>query len=356
MKSRSIFIAVHGQDDNLGDSVLRRAMVDAARRSGLRLHVLIGQNGVGYCSALGLCESDVIYRSRAEWSRALAVAAIGGRAHVISNAGEIQLNRRRIKILLSEIALLSLVALRGGQRLATGLGIRQASGPRVALLRLWARMFGLVSWRDSPSRELAGGRGVVSPDWSLALGTAVSSWLPSHERTTVVLSFRGDRPSPPNETLEQIREVCQGSGLKLVVVTQVARDAERNESVAQLLDARHLRPDSNRFDHSTWESQVRDLYRTTRFAFSDRLHVLMIAATEGCVPVGPGEDPKIHRTFEAAGLTLRQIGARDRGVNTEFDALVVQIQRARDELAGLSGKMVERMAVPSDLVPREAPS
>lgn len=343
MSRRDVFIAVHGQDDNLGDSVLRRPMVDAARSAGHRLQVLVGRNSPEYCSALGLAAEDVLYASRAEWTRAAAAAAVRGQAHLVSNAGEIQLNRRRVRILLSEVALLALVGARGGQRLATGLGVRAATGPRVALLRLWTRLFGLVSWRDAVSAASAGGRGVVSPDWSLILGSPVEDWRRSEDRPLLALSFRGDRPALPPEAVDEIRRSCERFGLEPVVVTQVSRDGEQNDALATALGARHLRPGSDRFEHGPWEQVVREAYQRSRFAYSDRLHVLLLAATEGAIPVGPSADPKIHRTFEAAGVTLHDVAAIDDSSQDQLRMLGLEIDRARQGLSALATTMASRL-------------
>jgi beta-1,4-mannosyltransferase len=88
---------------------------------------------------------------------------------------------------------------------------------------------------------------------------------------------------------------------EIVVVTQVARDVERCQELAERWGARHVAWVSD--DHLQQELAVRAVYRRALAVISDRLHVLILGATEGAVPLGWCEHAttKIDRHFDVVG-------------------------------------------------------
>ena len=62
-----VFVDVRGQTENLGDSVLRRAWLDALRPIG-ELNALVGDDPE-YASGLGLTGSDRVFTQWRPWFR-----------------------------------------------------------------------------------------------------------------------------------------------------------------------------------------------------------------------------------------------------------------------------------------------
>jgi polysaccharide pyruvyl transferase WcaK-like protein len=116
----------------------------------------------------------------------------------------------------------------------------------------------------------------------------------------------------------------------LCVVTQVSVDDERSRRLASDLGA-ELVGRSHPNGHAAQERRLREVYRRTAVAASDRLHIIIAALTEGAAPVGLQLDDsdKISRHFSTIGID-------DVALNTApltADAIatrVVQIARQRE--------------------------
>ena len=133
-------------------------------------------------------------------------------------------------------------------------------------------------------------------------------------RTLLIVSMRSDRPLPSDAWFEAVRSYAESSGLEIVSIVQVERDAERSRVLAERLGGRY-HPWAGG-DHEGHEEALRTLYRQTSLAVSDRLHVLITATTEGAAPVAPlvDDSDKIERHFTAAGIP--GVAIRTRGLST----------------------------------------
>ncbi|MET3469459.1 polysaccharide pyruvyl transferase family protein [Microbacterium sp. 1262] len=305
-RTPEVFVAAHGQDDNVGDPALRRAMLEGLAPSSRR-HVLVGAASHAYVSALGLRGDDVTYKSRRQWQLMAFRLALQGKAAFVSNAGEIQLNRRRLRINRFDRALIALIRARGGAAISTGLGVRTPSGSHSPVLTSLARACQIATWRDQDSRDFARA-GVVRPDWAFALGSATTD-LSSDARPLVVISMRGDSEAPSAEWMSAIGAIRDAMGLRIVVISQVERDVARGEQLAVEFGAA-LHPWMGG-DHLAAEEDLRSVYRRARLVISDRLHVLIFAATEGAVPIylPATHSTKIPRTMATVGLGHYQASA-----------------------------------------------
>lgn len=343
MKNSDVFIAAHGQDDNVGDPALRRAMLDGLAL-GRRRHILVGTASHAYINALGLRADDMTYRSRREWQLAAFRHAFLGRAAFVSNAGEIQLNRRRRRINRVDRLLVGLIRLRGGAAITTGLGVRNPSGSPSAMLTSLARACQIATWRDEESRRFARS-GSVRPDWAFALGSSGDDLKPDG-RSLLVVSMRGDTADLTAEWREAVAELRSALGLELVIVSQVERDVERGDRIGADLGA-HVHP-WHAGDHLAAEADLREVYRRAQVVVSDRLHVLIFATTEGAVPLYlPNvESSKIPRTMAVAGLGDHHVSPRDERLVERVATLVAEqptamtrVEDARTQLRELSAAM-----------------
>lgn len=291
----SIFVPAVGQYDNIGDIILRRPLLDTLRPLGA-LHLYLGDCPAGYIDGLSLSPSDVTYRSFGSWYRALLSAAGRGEAHYVFKPGEIQLTLRGMKEHVGMLPALLMVRLRGGRVVRVGSGARSfARLPRL-LMRPSIALSQLVIWRDRATANFLGGE--TMPDFGFVAGAP----LARAERNLLVVSLRGDRAMPDATWIAGVRLFAEEHALEIVVVTQVGRDSERTRQVASALDARTL--DWDGVGHREQEAALRATYNSARAVVSDRLHVLIAAATEGAYPVGllTTASDKIDRHFSAAGF------------------------------------------------------
>lgn len=303
-------------------------MLAAAGDEVSQRHVLVGHHDAGYQAALGLRSDDVVYATRKSWQLQAVKSAILGRIGFVSNAGEIQMNTRRIRISWADLVLVGLVRLRGGAAIQTGFGIRDTQGKSPLVVRALARLCTFTVWRDAPSRDLVG-IGEVEPDWAFALGQEAKALIDDQgrPRDLLAVTMRGDRDSPPQPWLDAVRGVAEQHGLDIVVVTQVGRDRQRSEELAELLGGQ-VRPwlGDNHLDQ---ENNVREVYRESAAVISDRLHALILGLTEGAVPIGltVGPTEKISRTFEGAGLKGVAVSIADTTVAGAIEFSTAQLAR-----------------------------
>lgn len=299
-----------GQHDNVGDTVLRRAYLDTLRPLG-RLHVLVGDKPDGYVRGLAPREGDVLHREPSSWRRAVSSALLRGAVYAF-DSGETELRAPYGQRYLRLAPLLLANRLRGGAAVQAGVGVREPRAWRVPIASV-LRLCDVVAWRDAYTRDLMG-VGTVAPDWAFALGTP-SAELVADDGTDRPLLALGVRLDTPTRRLElddawvaRLRELADALGLRPVVVVPVARDTAPAERLAARLGAECVGFTDG--DHVRQEERLRDVYRRSRLVLGDRLHAVVMGATEGALPVGltrparPQAPPdKVARTLEAAGIT-----------------------------------------------------
>lgn len=343
-----VFFELEGQADNLGDTILRRAYFDVLRPHG-EMHVnCVGQNA-GYLAAFSFGPDDRLYTTATEWRRACR-QQLRANDLVVLNAGESfmtwtprQYGKRSLAI--------GLAKLRHAKVLHCGHGLR-ANAPHWRW-PLGAMLAGcrLVTWRDWDSWAWAG-CGTVYPDWAFAAGLSEADIGRARRepRDLLVVALRGDRPAPDEKWLDVVKSYARSRGLRIRLVTQVRRDQDRMLQLADQLGGDGLRWDDE--DHAAHEVRVRALYRRAAVVISDRLHVLIVAVTEGAVPVGytPNSAEKISRSFvgagfpdigfSAEGLSREEALARIAHWETAAESLFVALTESRRRLAELSAKIV----------------
>ena len=218
----------------------------------------------------------------------------------------------------------------------------------------------IVAWRDVVTRSCMG-NGQVQPDWAFMLGQPIS-WLCSERRAAgrdlLAVSMRGDRELPGDAWLAAVKAQAGRQQLKIVVVVQVAHDRERAVQLAALLGGECLNWSGD--DHMEREDVVRAIYRRSRYIISDRLHALIIAMTEGALPVGytVGSNEKVDRVMASAGI--RDVTFSASGVNTEMALQkMADIENRAEELfAGLATarERLRRLAVQIQSLVTDGPS
>ena len=328
-----VFAIGRGQYENIGDVILRRQLLDWVRPAG-EMHVYVGNSPAGYDEGLQLHSTDVVYRSLADWYRVALSSALRGEAAYVFKPGEIQLTLIGMKEHLSMLPLLAALRLRGGSAIRAGVGTRNYSPLPRALMRPSIALSTITLWRDVSTGAYMG-TGEVMPDLAFGEGAddeAVASFRdPSPRRDVLVVSMRSDepvRPFPSAEWIQGVKSYAARHDLEVWAVTQVQVDNDRTLRLARELGGQALTWDELK-DHAAQERRLRDLYRRTEIALSDRLHVIVAAFTEGAIPVGSlvDHDDKVDRHFRTIGID---------GVSVTTSGLTAE--QFADRLAQLAGQ------------------
>ncbi|WAC59872.1 polysaccharide pyruvyl transferase family protein [Brevundimonas sp. SL130] len=351
----AVFAVSSGQDDNIGDIVLRRRFLDALRPLG-PINVLLGENSPGFVEGLMLGASDVVYTGLEDWRAALDVASRRGRVLVADNPGEVDLTPGLVKQQILLMPNLFGVRRRKGRVVRFGTGIRSPHSG------VWGLIYNLafrttlmfhepVRWRDPISRDTFG-IGSVMPDWGFAdIGPERVAMTANDARNLFVISQRVDRPLPSAEWIDGVKMFCAAAGLKPYVVTQVVRDQPRSDWLADALGADQLPWDGQ--NPRRHENNLREIYRQTALVLSDRLHVLIVAMTEGAPPLCISEhsESKIGRHMDAvnyadvsiqvSGLSSVEIAALCHNNVNRGAELEAAVKRARKEIESVDRLLLD---------------
>ena len=337
---RNIYVSTRGQEDNIGDSILRRGYLDALRSVG-RLHILVSHFD-SYNSGLGLRDEDVLYQFRPQWRRAVLAGCLRGEMTFALNAGEAMVDADYARYCARLTTLSALAKTRQAKFVIAGSGFRPGFSTAPRAVRALARMSDFVAWRDVQSREAAGS-GSVAPDWAFGTGQRTSVLTApgrSDHRDLLSFSLRAAGPRIADQRIGQIKDLARQLDVEPVLVPQVARDNEAAETVARehglrcfpWLDGGHLER----------EILVRSLYARSAVVVSNRVHALVLGITEGAVPLVPAEwsADKAERIFSAAGISGITVGATER-----LDEALARIEATCfEQLAGARDRL-ERSAL-----------
>lgn len=336
--TQHVFAHLSGQDDNLGDSALRLAYLEALRGPGRHVHVYLGEATSDFTAGFAPASDVTMYGGRAEWAEAEAASARPVHAF---NAGEI--NPRAGLFPVPRRAAECARALEaGGALIFAGIGIKNVDRLQGVAFDPVMREASVMSWRDRGSRDGAG-FGDFAPDWAYSEGAPVEEWAPAADRPLIAVTMRFDRAWPGDEWLAAVRAFAAATRTRIVTVAQVARDAPRAVRLAHALGGEYVMPTSMR--HDVLDDYVRAVYRNSLAVISDRAHGLIIGATEGAYPIGSGSDPhKISRLLTAVGLgdlvgrydQFSDFAAR---FETHLPALAPAVTSARAEIADLTARI-----------------
>ncbi|MDJ0338182.1 polysaccharide pyruvyl transferase family protein [Cryobacterium sp. PH31-O1] len=342
-----IFASAMGQIDNVGDTVLRRAFLDALRGAG-ELQVFVGARSDAYLSGLGLHNQDRVYRTSAEWRREISRSTLREASVYAFNAGEMELQRAYALRYLRLAPHLALNRLRGGHAVHAGFGVRQKTGWRIPVAAT-LRLCDLVAWRDAYSLG-AMGLGRIAPDWAFATGATDAHLLASTpDRPLLAVSVRYNGRRPDEAWLRALRNLADTLGLEIVAVSQIERDGPLAEELAASLGGTALVWDGP--DHAEQEVKLRAVYQRSLLVVTDRLHAAVIGLTEGALPlvIADAGPSKAARTLDAVGIKGATIGwslpdstameRRARDVISRREPILRHVVEARASLRELSSSI-----------------
>lgn len=325
-----LFVIGTGQDDNIGDVVLRRELFDHVRSIG-RLHIFVGDASPDFIEALRLGHGDVVYQSYREWTLAAWRQLTRNRVWYIEKPGQLKLDRQTLLRQIKALPLVLAIRLRRGQVLRLGIAVHTPDSEYLRYMRPLLKLSTSAYWRDTMTRS-AFGFGLTSPDWAFA-HSSTDDQLQLERRPNIAVSYRADRTPPSDVILEAIRRVARANGRRLVVVTQVRRDDAQSAYIASRLDAEHVDwPDTR--SATAHEHIVREAYRESALVISDRLHALIIGMTEGAAPfcVSDRGESKVERHLDAAGFAGATVIA-DRGLASLESDIAAQLERIPEAIA-----------------------
>lgn len=326
-----VFLSTWGDNGNIGDSILRRGMLRTFHGiDGVRLHVHVGRkympipNDDRYLSAVGLRGDEAVHNTPIGWLARYAASAMTNRTVMVMPAGEIVYPERTRFYFGWWTALCALLPLaHRGTAVQAGAGVRLSTVGKAAsrgtrrvrksvdvpaMERYARRKMAVVVWRD-PGTSDSFGVGDVAPDWAFGEGPdplAEGLGAPPCERKVLAVTTRWDRDALSANKIRLLREIADARGLRIQVFSQVRDD---DEAMAKL--ARELHPGTEPLlfgsqSHAQCEDKIRALHRQSAIVASDRLHALIIGATEGAVPLAVSNwtIEKTVRTLKPGGFAL----------------------------------------------------
>lgn len=340
--TQNVFAHLSGQDDNLGDSALRVAYLEALRGSGRHVHVFLGAATSDYVAVFDAAPDVTFYEQRHAWVRAQSDTPRPVHAF---NAGEINPQAGVFPTPRRATECARILA-SGGALIIAGIGVKSVETAAKVTFDPVFHNATVMSWRDQGSRD-AVGFGEYAPDWAYSMGTPIEEWAPSAARPLLAVTMRFDRPWPGDDWIAAMRALAAQTATRIVTMAQVARDAPRAVRLAEALAGEYMAPPS--MSHRDLDAHVRAVYRRSLAVVSDRAHGLIIGATEGAYPIGSGSDPqKIGRLLAAVGLgglvgrydELREFTAR---FESHVSGLAPAIHSARADIADLTAHIRSAM-------------
>ncbi|MFB7252398.1 hypothetical protein [Microbacterium sp. NPDC056234] len=294
------FVSLTGPAGNIGDALIRRETLAWSMGTSDELVAYTGEAPDVWLRQLGLPSGTVVLRSKSSVPRWLWLLLIAPRHPVlVFEAGEIPLDRGNGLRELVFLAETIIVRLKGGVVVRPPRGIRAPSQPALSIHRLATRLSQVTLWRDASTLATAR-TGRLAPDIGFSAGTR--DGLAWSERTELLVSLRGARPLPDAQWLSAVRESASAAGLRIRTVVQVREDEDRARELAELLGGEFdAWGDTDPLVH---EEHLRERYDAAQIVVSDRMHVLVLAALSGAIPVElvPHPTAKITNAFAAIGL------------------------------------------------------
>lgn len=320
VSQRELYFSIVAQHDNLGDLVIRKTAFDLLSPYADIVHVLSATVPSSFIEAFRFDSRVVVHRDGASFQRSLLRSALKGRAWLILSPGpqHVAPGLGGYVALLVGCARTLLLKALGNRTSAIGrsvLGLTARS--QILLERAAVSMTDVYVTRDYPSLDrLASPRVLWAPDVAFAK-PSVRVEDPD-QRGLVAFSFRADY-IPEHAALRRAIRSCRDRGLTPVFVSQVARDDVQHAALAK----------AHGCDAVLWESRshvdqlrvVERTYRASVATISNRLHVLILGACGGAVPIvlSDSASSKARVTLEGV-LDAHSVDSTFAGLDSTLEA------------------------------------
>ncbi|MBV0894076.1 hypothetical protein [Microbacterium sp. NC79] len=331
------FVSLTGPAGNIGDALIRRGTLEWAQGTSDELIAYVGEAPDVWLKQLGVPDGTRVLRGKksvAKWLWLLATSR--HRPVLVLEAGEVPLHKgnglREIVFLAETI----IVRLKRGVVVRPPRGIRGATQPSLWFHSLAARASQIALWRDAASARLAGATTVV-PDIGFADVRGGQPWGERHE---LLVSLRGARPMPNAAWIDAVKTSAQEQGLAIRTVVQVREDEERSRELADALGGTFEPWEA---DAVTQEATLCERYDGAKLVISDRMHVLVLAALGGAVPVELVPEPtaKITEAFAAVGLQGISADATTADMPAFLAAQIERADEVRERMTAAAAQLVE---------------
>lgn len=291
---KKMFVSVLAQYSNLGDLVIRRYCTDLAREIG-ELHLLADGCPKDWLDGLGLQPEDKVYTAPGAWLRALLRSRSDG--VLVYSPGEFRLGRRDVAKEAANLIVQLVARTVGCSTVRLQRSVVGKSGLSRPIHRLACRKSDYVAWRDLESATWSG-TGRVLPDVAFTVPNAELGL----ERNVLVISIRPGSDGIPPEFVDLMKQLTAATGLRPTVLSQVAGDDEAAIALGAELDCAVVTRGSD--PYQSFEKTVTELYGSARLVVSNRLHVVILALTQGAaaVCVTREANQKLRRNLEVVGL------------------------------------------------------
>ena len=291
------YYSASAQEDNLGDSVIRRIALGWIPSDGRTVHVYIGNMSGAYVDVVAAGRPDLrLYRSSRLFFRSWAQSTAGRRAAVVFAPGPRNAGRSLAETGAAGRALLMTGATRmaGGPVITVGGALSGIVSPALVAHRLSARLETHHSVRDPHSQRLLRA-GVLVPDVAFSGADPAPS---APERPVLAISLRADREID-DSALTRLVVDSRALGIEPVLVTQVRRDESFHDEIAARLRLRHVAWAGR--THGEQLLRLEEVYREAAAVYSNRLHVCIFAARHGAVVLNAETRPagKVASTLGA---------------------------------------------------------
>lgn len=308
------FYSVKTQYANAGDALINRELLRHLRTHG-EIRAAICDAPAAYLESIRLAPTELRFSGRSQMLFAGFLAALrsrlglGARPRLVLTPGD-PLSRLDAASVLTAISI-ALFRLAGGRTLRLGVSISTRHPDRLRLEAASSRCIELTGLRDALSLESARRAGFRNlarfPDFALTVPVLRRGPLAETGPITLGISCRFDKFGPQDaarltaaiETI--VAGVARTRPVSLVFVSQVERDDAAMAELHRSFVGRH----PSVFHAGTDLEILAQVYRGVDVTISNRLHSLLHAAAQGCLPFGlltPGQDPKIVGLFEGSGL------------------------------------------------------
>ncbi len=316
----SIFFSLNAQFCNLGDEIINTQLIMQLAKRG-KVFALSSNVPDWYLRNIkyALRDNEVkieFVNNRFHFFLQMLKSSLNSEAALlVTSCGDISMNRETpLRDLAIEVLLKTL---RMG---IASIGI-SFSNMSESKLRLWRKIHHAkryIAPRDSKTAALLAEQGVDAeciPD--LAFGLPYTR-LPGI-RGSAAISLR-ETELPPTLlkiTIENSMHVVNSIGHELITTWQVDYDKELTHQLSDTFCLKLLKPETVLEGR---QQALEAIYDQCDFVISNRLHVLLLAASRGArpIPLLTQSETKIRSIFEDCGLTSQIIEAKDKTSRQEI--------------------------------------
>lgn len=310
----SVYYWCTGQDDNLGDVVLRRRLLgelhDSSCGTARNLRIYVGSASESFVRGLSIPTEATVYTTKSSWYISLLKQTVARRVPtLVFNPGEVQ---RNINTILAYVLLIIpsvIIRVRGGAVLRTGVAVDHRGTGAVAyvataVVRFTSILASEATWRDSGSHNEFK-RGRLVPDWAIEVPSYSTA---GGKRDVIAVTFRSDRPKAFDaQVIGRIRRLAELRQATVTVFCQVRRDRNSMERLSKTegWDFVDWHP---AVCHQDQEKLIRNLFSKSIFVCSNRIHALIMGLTEGAQAICLSSEPEIkvrtHLEYFGLGIVL----------------------------------------------------